>query len=102
MFDTNTFETAFLAAFGLALIAVVAVTVFVIVAIVRNRNALKAGGLDPVTAQSELAVKLANSELLAPYASLENRLAELADLQARGVISADEHSTARARLLAGG
>jgi hypothetical protein len=42
-----------------------------------------------------------DSELLAPRPSLEARLAELDDLHARGVITADEHAKARAEVLAG-
>jgi hypothetical protein len=51
--------------------------------------------------QTELAARAMDSELLAPRPSLEARLAELDDLHARGVITADEHAKARAEVLAG-
>jgi hypothetical protein len=68
-----------------------------------SRNAAKARelGHDPLTMQTELAARAMDSELLAPRPSLEARLAELDDLHARGVITADEHAKARAEVLAG-
>ena len=50
---------------------------------------------------AELVARAMDSELLAPRPSLEARLAELDDLHARGVITADEHAKARAEVLAG-
>jgi hypothetical protein len=76
--------------------------VFLVVAGVRNKRALEAGGLDPLAAEAQLAARAANSGLLAPRRSLEERLGELDDLRARGVISAEELATARAKALADG
>jgi hypothetical protein len=76
--------------------------VFLVVAGVRNKRALEAGGLDPLAAEAQLAARAANSGLLAPRRSLEERLGELDDLRARGVISAEELATARAKALAEG
>lgn len=70
--------------------------------LVRNRRVLQAQGIDPFTAQAQLADKLLNSEVLAPHKSLEERLRELDDLHNRGVISDTEHATARAAALAAG
>ena len=68
-----------------------------------SRNAAKARelGHDPLTMQTELAARAMDSGLLAPQKSLEARLAELDDLRARGVITAEEHAKARADALAG-
>jgi len=92
---------AFLVLFGIAFVAVVIV---MIVSVTKNVRVARRGGMDPWTTQSELAVRAANSQLLAPAAAtqtIEQRLAEVDDLARRGVISADEHAAARARILAG-
>jgi hypothetical protein len=81
-------------AFGLVLILVVAGVIFSI-------------GTDPFTVDAAVAAKVLKSDMLAPPAasaparSVEERLGELDDLFARGVISADEHREARAALLRG-
>jgi hypothetical protein len=80
----------------------VGILVFMVVAATRSKRALEAGGLDPLAAEAQLAARAANSGLLAPPRSLEARLAELDDLAARGVISAEELATARAKTLADG
>jgi uncharacterized membrane protein len=80
----------------------VGIVVFMVVAATRSKRALEAGGLDPLAAEAQLAARAANSALLAPPRSLEARLAELDDLRARGVISAEELATARAKALADG
>lgn len=90
-----------------ALVALVAIggAVFAVVSAVRNYSTMKRGGLDPMTAQSQLAVDLhrvANDRAVsapAPSKTLEERLAELDDLAARGVISGVERAEARAKLL---
>ncbi|MCU1602513.1 MAG: hypothetical protein JWO22_3222 [Frankiales bacterium] len=64
---------------------------------IRNRNALKQAGYDPITAQVQMADRLIRSQ---EHPSLESRLKELDDLHARGVISAEEHAKARADALA--
>lgn len=87
--------------FVIAALVVAAGFVFVIVAIVRNARKVSASGQDPLTLQSDLAVRAMNSQLLAPGASTEARLAEVDDLRSRGVISAEEHTAARAKILGG-
>jgi hypothetical protein len=66
---------------------------------VRNARVLKRAGVDPFTAQAEIVGRLAHSELLAPAETIEARLAELEDLRQRGLISAEEHTAARAKAL---
>ncbi|GAA5028654.1 SHOCT domain-containing protein [Microbacterium fluvii] len=83
----------------------IGVVVFGIVVAVRKYTVLKNAGIDPLAADAAIAAKLVNSEALRPQApapaerTVEERLAELDDLVARGVISADERRDARARIL---
>ena len=94
--------TFFLVAFALVALVVLGGMVLVVVVALRNRKVLKDAGLDPLTAEAQLAVRFAHSGLLSPAASpatLEQRLAELADLHARGVISDEELAAARAKAL---
>ncbi|MBC3762031.1 hypothetical protein ACUN7V_12530 [Quadrisphaera oryzae] len=86
-------------------VLVLAVVVLAVVWGVRNAAVLRRGGLAPLTARSQLAVDLhqrlrtgVSTGLLAPP-SLEQRLAELDDLAARGVITEAERAEARLRLL---
>lgn len=87
----------------------VGVAVFAVVSAVRNYSAARRGGLDPMTAETDLAVALKrklDSDVRAQAASpvvksLEERLAELDDLAARGVVTDAERADARARLLGG-
>jgi hypothetical protein len=66
-------------------------------------------GQNPLTLQEDLAYQASRSATLAPAPvaaqpvaqSLEQRLAELDDLHRRGVISDEEHRTARADVLRG-
>ncbi|MCW2750074.1 MAG: hypothetical protein JWR83_1184 [Aeromicrobium sp.] len=88
-------------------IFVVFIIVFVLAAVAsvfiaaRNWNAAKKAGYDPLTIQTDLATKAMSSGMMAPQKSLEDRLKEVDDLLARGVISAAEHATARAEILKG-
>jgi hypothetical protein len=79
---------------------VVGVIVFMIISIARNVKRANAAGLDPLTLQTDLAVKAHESALLAPKASIEARLAANDDLLVRKVISEKEHADARAAILA--
>jgi uncharacterized membrane protein len=87
--------------FGIVVLFIIAVAVVMVVMISRNAAKARELGHDPLTMQTELAARAMDSELLAPRPSLEARLAELDDLHARGVITADEHAKARAEALAG-
>ncbi len=73
--------------------------VFVIVTVIRNARRTKKAGYDPMTLQTELAVRAMNSRTLAPERSLPDRLAELEQLKDTGTISAAEYSSARADIL---
>jgi uncharacterized membrane protein len=87
--------------FGIVVLFIIAVAVVMVVMISRNAAKARELGHDPLTMQTELAARAMDSELLAPRPSLEARLAELDELHARGVITADEHAKARAEALAG-
>ena len=88
--------------FVLFVVMFVAVVLVIAVSAGRSRRALKDAGLDPLAAEAQLAAQAAHSRLLAPQRSLEERLRELDDLAARGVITAEEKAATRARLLAEG
>jgi hypothetical protein len=83
-------------------IAFVAMVGFIVFVAVRNYKASRNAGMDPFTLQTELAVRAANSQMLAPRLSREERLAELEDLLARRMITAEEHQQARMKILTEG
>ena len=87
---------AMFAIFGLFFAAVLVLIVF---SIVKNAQKAKAMGHDPFTLQTELAARAVDSRLLAPEHTIENRLRELDDLHARGVITPDEYAKARAEAI---
>jgi cell division protein FtsB len=100
--DFGVVEVLIVVFFVLFVFLFIGVVLFMAIAATRSKRALEAGGLDPLAAEAQLAARAANSQLLAPRRSLEDRLAELDDLRSRGVISEDEHATARAKALAEG
>ena len=75
---------------------------FVIVPVfmVLNFRKLKKSGVSPLTPMADLAGRLANSELLSAAKPVEQRLAELDQLFAKGTISKEEHAAARLKILA--
>ena len=92
------------AAFGVIFVvvglAVAAGFAFTIYSIVRNASKVARAGHDPLTLQTDLAVKALDSSLLAEKASIEDRLRETDDLFARKVITEVEHTAARTAILA--
>lgn len=86
---------------GLVAVVFVAVVIFIVYAQARNARKIKSAGLDPITFETDLKTKLAQSNLLAPKQSLESKLEELTSLRSRGVISNDEYLQARQDLLKG-
>ncbi|MDR2997311.1 MAG: SHOCT domain-containing protein [Microbacterium sp.] len=93
--------------FGLLFVGLI---VFLVIVIRRNWKTAKDAGYDPLTMETQMAARVMNSELLRPAAvpvaapaplTLEQRLTELDDLHARGVISDTEHISARAKALEG-
>ncbi|HYK68112.1 MAG TPA: hypothetical protein VEV45_09220 [Streptosporangiaceae bacterium] len=86
------------------------IAIFVIVAIagigtsIWRYSVLRSGGLNPFVAREQLEAKL-NQSLTPPPPdtgqSIEQRLAELADLHTRGVITDEELKAGRAKIIAG-
>jgi len=81
-------------------IIVVGIVTMVVLAVYRGTR-MANRGQNPLTLTEDLAFQATQSATLAPVKSLEQRLAELDDLHARGVISDDEHRSARAEALRG-
>jgi len=87
------------------------IALFVIIAIagigtsIWRYSVLRSGGLNPIVAREQLEAKLNQTLTPAPpppdAKSMEERLAELDDLHNRGVITADELSAGRAKIIAG-
>ena len=90
------FESAFFVLFGLAAVIILIGFVFVGYSMVRGARAAKRAGIDPFTPESVLLAQAVRGRGAQP---LEQRLAELDDLHARGVISAEEHAAARRKAL---
>lgn len=93
------FDTAFVVVFavvGLLVLAGFALTGY---AMVRAARASRRAGVDPFTPEAVVVAQALRGDAPRP---LEARLVELDDLLRRGVISPDEHRTARAQALAGG
>lgn len=76
------------------------VFVFVIYAGVKNWKAMRAKGINPITAQAEITARLATGKIM-EGPSIEDKLREIDDLHARGVISDAEHQEGRKRVLGG-
>ena len=95
---TGVIMIGFFILFGILFVGILA---FIIIAIVRNAQKARQAGYDPLTMQTELTTKAMSSELLQPAKTVEQRLAELDDLRARGVITDEERDAARAEILRG-
>ena len=78
-------EAAFPIFFGLLGLAIVSVFVAIAVGAVRNNRAAKARGVDLTTLDTELRIQALQSRALGADRSIEQRLAEIDDLAARGV-----------------
>ena len=93
--DSGGFETPFLIAFAFVGLLVMAGFAFVVYAAIRSARAARRSGIDPFTPDAQLLAQAISGR----GRTIEQRLAELDDLHRRGVISTDEHHTARARAL---
>ncbi|WP_404442339.1 SHOCT domain-containing protein [Microbacterium marinum] len=105
-----TAQNGFGALFGLVVVVAIAGVIFSAVVGMRKYRVLNDAGVAPLTVDAAIAAKVLRSDVLAPAAptvtptpetKLEERLAELDDLHARGVISDDEHRDARSAALRG-
>jgi len=93
---------------GLFFLLFVGVAIFSAVVGIRKYRILRDAGTDPFTVDAAVAAKVLTSDVLrgsderaTAERSIEERLAELDGLRARGVITADEHREARAAVLRG-
>lgn len=93
--DSGGFEAAFLIVFGLIALLVVAGFAFVAYSAIRSARAARRAGIDPFTNEAQLIAQAVAGR----GQPLEQRLAELDELHRRGVISTEEHRTARSRAL---
>jgi hypothetical protein len=96
------FFVAFLVIAGIVVVVGIGVGIW-------KSSVLRSGGLNPFVAREQLEARLAQSQMMQPPAppvqpqpTKEQRLAEVDDLYHRGVISADEHATGRAKIIASG
>lgn len=91
------FMGVFFVIFGVLFVAVVVV---IVVAWTRNWRAARRAGLDPLAAQTQVAGRLYNSGALAAARSPQQRLAELEELRAKGLVAQAEYDQIRSRILA--
>lgn len=102
----NGMMTAFPWIFGAAVLLIVGGWALSAVMIARNARVLRQAGIDPTTAGSQLAVRLLKGQSPAVTSvptstagSAADRLAELADLRDRGLITPEEYQTRRSQIL---
>jgi hypothetical protein len=103
--DFGTIPTPMLWFFGAVVTLMVCMVVLAGVTAVRNRRVLRQAGIDPGTVDSQLLVRYLRGQT-APMGrpavrSAPDRLAELADLRDRGLITSDEYQARRTQILDG-
>ena len=98
MFQDSGVPIAFVIFFGIAVLFIVCVFLFIIGTAIYRWRAAKNSGLDPLAGDIQLMAAARNSRLLAP-ADPKARLAELDRLLADGSISPEEHAKAREGIL---
>ncbi|MGH3651911.1 SHOCT domain-containing protein [Glutamicibacter sp.] len=91
----DTVDTVFSVGIPLFAILFIAGVGFIIFVVVRNHRKAKSAGFDPLTLETDLMARAANSAMLAPKKSLEDKLSELDSLHSRGIITRDEFLQAR-------
>jgi len=96
--DNGTFHIFFL----VFIVLFVAAVIVIVVTVVRNIGKARRSGLDPLTLQTDLAARVMNSDLLAAGKPLAEKLGDVDALLASGAITPEEHTTARAAILAQG
>jgi uncharacterized membrane protein len=65
----------------------------------QNREVLRQGGVDPRTLGAQIAVNLAHGTALPSGMTVEQHLAELEALHAKGTITDEEYAAARAKAI---
>ena len=87
----------FFVAFAVVALLLLIGFVFVGYTMYRSHRAAKRAGLDPFASEAQVIAQAISGSPI----TLEKRLAQLDDLHRRGVISGEEHRTARGRALSG-
>ncbi|MCA5923210.1 SHOCT domain-containing protein [Curtobacterium oceanosedimentum] len=98
---SDLFSGWFGVAFGVVAALMLLTTLTIVLVTLYRGKRMADRGQNPLTVQEDLAHRAMQSRTLAPDTPLEQRLAELDDLHARGVISDEEHRRARAEALRG-
>jgi hypothetical protein len=98
MFRDSGIPLAFVIFFGVVVLFIVCVFLFIIGTAIYRWRAAKKSGLDPLAGDIQLMAAARRSRLLAP-ADPKARLAELDNLLAEGSISPEEHAKARGGIL---
>jgi Short C-terminal domain len=103
---TAGFASVFPIIFGVFLVIIVVIAGVTLVAGAMKTKRVVESGHNPLTLDTDLALKVLDSQALAPtdrrsveQRPVEQRLAELDALHAKGAISEDEHAKARERIL---
>lgn len=99
MDDTMPGDSFFDGVFAVFPIIFVGVIVVGVVLTVMNWKKASDAGVNPLTMETEAMTTLIKSKALAPEKTIEERLAELEALHAKGTISAEELAAARAEVL---
>jgi cytochrome c-type biogenesis protein CcmH/NrfG len=95
------FDGWFGIAFGVVAALIILTTLSMVIVTLYRSKRMADRGQNPLTMQEDIAYQAMQSRTFAPDKPLEQRLAELDDLHARGVISDEEHRAARAEALRG-
>ncbi|WIB71088.1 SHOCT domain-containing protein [Curtobacterium sp. MCBD17_026] len=95
------FDGWFGIAFGVVAALTILTTLTIVILTLYRGKRMADRGQNPLTMQEDIAYQAMQSRTFAPDKPLEQRLAELDDLHARGVISDEEHRSARAEALRG-
>lgn len=93
------FGIVFIVIAVVSVVVIIGVVVLIVLVVARNARKVRQAGYDPLTLNAELATRVLDSSVLQPTQTIEQRLAEVEDLRARGVISAEEREKARAEIL---
>lgn len=94
-FAMNNFEAVFT---GLIVLFVVVFCVVIALG-VRNYLKVRRSGHDPMTLETDLAIKLLDSDALRGEKSIEDRLEAIDRLRASGTISEQEYAATRQKIL---
>ncbi len=99
MDDSFTSDSGFNAMFTIMCVIFACILIFGAVVTIRNWSVARKAGYDPLAMETQMAIATMDSKLLAPTESIEERLAKIDDLLARGVITEAEHTAGRAEII---